>query len=105
MTEFDPHTRRATERPARLGPEHRANRTAGDADGSTPAKPALEESLEDAGDIAGVQTHTEEDTGSADGVPIRAGSRALRSPREPARCRVNAPTEAGSAAYGMGLTV
>ena len=33
----------------------------GDADGSTRAKPALEESLDDAGDIAGVQTHTERD--------------------------------------------
>ncbi|HET6668071.1 MAG TPA: hypothetical protein VFG98_12400 [Intrasporangium sp.] len=33
----------------------------GDADGSTGTKPALEESLDDAGDIAGVQTHTEED--------------------------------------------
>ena len=33
----------------------------GDADGSTSHKPALEESLDDAGDIAGVQTHTEED--------------------------------------------
>ncbi|HEX5966982.1 MAG TPA: hypothetical protein VFY88_00790 [Intrasporangium sp.] len=31
----------------------------GDADGSTGTKPALEQSLDDAGDIAGVQTHTE----------------------------------------------
>ena len=37
----------------------------GDADGSTREKPVLEESLEDAGDIAGVQTHTDEDPSSS----------------------------------------
>lgn len=77
MTEFDhtpadPPTTDPTNEPNRAGggpsiddvphePDE-GDLARGDADGSTGEKPALEESLEDAGDIAGVQTHTEEDT-------------------------------------------
>ena len=62
MTEFDHTPAEPPNAQLDSDPNTEPNRTAGDADGSTPAKPALEESLEDAGDIAGVQTHTEEDT-------------------------------------------
>ena len=74
MTEFDhtptdPPTTDPTKVPTAAGGDPSANDVPhepdegdlgrGDADGSTRTKPALEESLDDAGDIAGVQTHTE----------------------------------------------
>ncbi|HKX66868.1 MAG TPA: hypothetical protein VJN29_06565 [Intrasporangium sp.] len=77
MTEFDhtptdPPTADPTKEPTTAGGDPSANDVPhepdegdlrrGDADGSTGGKPALEESLDDAGDIAGVQTHGEEDS-------------------------------------------
>ena len=56
MTEFDDTS--ATP-PTPPEPDER-DLARGDADGSTRKKPALEDSLEDAGDVTGRQTHDED---------------------------------------------